>query len=90
MQRGAGHIGESHERARERKGVLSDTAGGAGKQDDCCQPADQGSGDRRKTGVGRQWRRNAERDERGGVPGDGKGGIDNADGRNIKNLEEHP
>ena len=33
--------------------------------------------------IGRQWRRDAERDECGGVPGDGKGGIDNADGRSI-------
>lgn len=68
-------MGESHEGARERKGVLSDPSGGAGKQDGCCLPAGQGSGDGRKTGDGRQWRRNAERDECGGVPGDGKGGY---------------
>ena len=75
MRRGAGHIGESHEGARERKGVLPDTAGGAGKQDDCCQPAGQGSGGGRKAGDGRQRRRDAERNQCGGVPGNGKGGC---------------
>lgn len=61
-------MGESHEGARERKGVLPDPSGGAGKQDDCCQPAGQGSGNGRKTGDGRQRRRDAERNQRGGVP----------------------
>lgn len=39
--------------------------------------------------IGRQWRRNTEPDGCGSVPGNGKGGIDNADRRNIKNFEEH-
>lgn len=74
LRRGAGHMGESHEGARERKGVLSDTAGGAGKQDGCCLPADQGSGDGRKTGDGRQRRRDEERNQHGGVLENDKGG----------------
>ena len=42
-----------------------------------------------RDGTGRQRRRDAERDERRDVPGDSKGGIDNADRRSTENLKEY-
>ena len=59
------------------------------RQADHRLPEGEAAGGERNN-IGRQRRQNAEQDVCGDVPGNGKGGMSNADRKNTGNLEEYP
>ena len=90
-ERSMDHVITDAERDRdaERKDIHPHPHSRPFRQADHRLPEGEAAGGGRD-GAGRQWRRDAEQDGCEDVLGDGRGGIDNADRRNIKNLEEYP
>lgn len=73
----------------DRKNIHPHPHSGSFRQTDHRLPEGEAA-DGGRDGAGRQRRRDAERDECGSVPENGKGGMSNADGKNTGNLEEYP